>query len=136
MFPGLGLDIQETVHSLSLDDVLGDYLLRIRGTHLGVESVVWDDFDDRTLFAETETAGGYDLHLVREAVLGQGCLQVLYDQGAFGGFATGTAAAEDLHVAGSFLDAAAFFRNKGVALLPEFEIALRPFLDAREVING
>ena len=95
-----------------------------------------NDFDDRAFLAEAETAGSDDIDFVTDAVLFEGCLEVLYDQSAFGSLAAGTSAAKDLKMSGTFLDSAAFLRYESVALLPEFQRLLRSFLDGRQVIDG
>ena len=144
---GLRIYVEEPFDLAPCDDVFGYYFFSIRRFHLGVESVVWNDFDDRAFLAEAETAGSDDIDFVTDAVLFEGCLEVLYDQSAFGSLAAGTSAAsiksvffpssaKDLQMSGTFLDSAAFLRDESVALLPEFQRLLRSFLDGRQVIDG
>ena len=76
---GLGVDIEQTLDATATNDVLLNDFGSILGLHLSVEGVVGDNLHDGTLLAETEATGGDDIHLVGNAVLLEGGIQVIYD---------------------------------------------------------
>ena len=111
--------VEEAFHLFSAQNVGGDNLLHILRMHGGVEGIVRDNLDNGAFFAEAEAAGNHHLHLIGHPVGGQAGAEVLHDFGTVGGFATGTAAAEDLHVRRSLLQAAGVFLQSLVAFLPQ-----------------
>ena len=58
--------VAETRNDAALDEVLGDDLLNVLGLDLNVERTLRKNLDERTLFAETETAGNDYLNLLGE----------------------------------------------------------------------
>ena len=67
--PSLWVDIQQTLHPLSADDMVVHDIIGIVGCHLGVESVVRDNLDHRTFLAEAETSRRDYIHLVPDTFL-------------------------------------------------------------------
>ena len=118
MGTGPGVLVEEPFHPLAANDVGGDYLFHVVGTDAGVERVVGNDLYDRAFLAETEATGDKDFHLAVYPVLGERSAEVLHDLCALGSLATGTAAAENLHMRGAFVEAAGEVRGGLVALLP------------------
>ena len=93
----LGVGVEQLGDLTTLDDVLVDNAFHILGFHLCVEGVVGHDLHDGALLAETEATGLDDLDLFGETLLGQDFLEVLNDLEAVGGFASGTAADQNMH---------------------------------------
>ena len=58
--------VAEARNDAALDEVLGDDFLDVLGLDLNVERALRKNLDERTLFAETETAGNDDLNLLGE----------------------------------------------------------------------
>ena len=58
--------VAEARNDAALDEVLGDDLLNVLGLDLNIERTLRKNLDERTLFAETETAGNDYLNLLGE----------------------------------------------------------------------
>ena len=98
---GLGINIEQTLHATTTDDVLFYDFGSILGLHLGVEGVVGDNLHNGAFLAETETTRGDDINLVGNAILLDSGFQVINDFVAVGCLTTGTTAAQHLQVLGS-----------------------------------
>ncbi len=98
---GLGVNIEQTLHATTANDVLLNDFGSILGLHLGVEGVVGDNFHDRALLTETEATRGDHIHFVGDAVLLECGIQVVNDFVAIGCFTSRTTAAQYLQTLGS-----------------------------------
>ena len=93
----LGVGVEQLGDFTTLDDVLVDDTLHILGFHLGVEGVVGHDLHDGALLAEAKAAGLDDLDVVLQALLSEDLVEIVDDLEAVAGFASGTAADQNMH---------------------------------------
>ena len=119
---GSGILVKQALHLVAADDVGGDNLFHVVRADGGVEGVVGDNLDDGAFLAEPEAAGNNHFHFVGHAVGLERCAEVFYDLCTVGGFATGTAATQDLHVRRTFFKAAGRFLDGFVAFLPDGQL--------------
>ena len=96
MLAGSRIHVQETLHLPAGDDMGRHDFFHIVRADRSIEGVVRDDFHDRTLLAESKATGNHHIDLMVQTVGFERRPEVLDDFGTFGGFATRTAAAQDL----------------------------------------
>ena len=89
--------IKKALYFTPFDDVFVDNFFRVFRFDLYIEGVVRHDFDNRSLFAEPEAAGGNDLHVVVQVFFLQAFFQLVDDVLAGGSPASRTAADENVH---------------------------------------
>ena len=92
-----GVGVEQLGDLTAFNDVLVDDALDVLRLHLGVEGVVGHNLDDGALLAEAEAAGLDDLNVVRETLLGEDLVEIVDDLEAVAGFASGTAADQNMH---------------------------------------
>ena len=89
--------IEEALYFTSLDNVLLDDFLCIRGLNPCVESIVRNDLDDRTSFAESEAAGNDYLGEIGQVVSHEFLVEFGNDLVTGGCGATCTTANQNMH---------------------------------------
>ncbi len=90
------LVIQQPLDLPAFDDVLGDQFLGVGGLDLHIEGIFRQDFDDRSLLTEAETARLDDLHLIDNPVGFALFDQILVDCVGFARLTGRTAANQDV----------------------------------------
>ncbi len=88
--------IEQALDLAALDDVFGNNFVRVFRTDLNVEAFVGKDFDNRTLFAETEAAGFHQLGLSLDAGRFDFFFKRLVESFAFVGFTRGSRAYQNV----------------------------------------
>ena len=100
-----GILVQQALDLFAADDMGRDDFPDVGRADGSIERVVRDDLHDGAFLAEPEAAGDDHFDAVGDAVCLELVVELLDDLRAFGGFAAGTAAAEDLHVGRTLLQA-------------------------------
>lgn len=75
----LGIDVEQVLHLVAIDDVLLDDFSRIAGLYLNIEGIVRDNLDDRSLLAETEATRTNHLHFVLQSRFDNRRMEILHD---------------------------------------------------------